>query len=228
MPLPQLTQPPGTPPFLAAGHAVEERAQFAPFRPTTGHSRTRRVWTASDRVTGVQLYMTTAQTAEWFDWYEGALQDNGGIFSAEVASEEETSATTWWEASFVAPPQFIPSQQEGYWTVSGQLLLRGDGQTESPYTGLMAAEVRVGLEGSVAGTVVPTMAAEVVVALEQVEELLLAAEVVVALEGEFDPSGGRCTPYEVRVNAAGVLVAGTTMSPVPDTGSTFDSCRELV
>lgn len=180
MPLPQLTQPSGTPLFRARGHAVEQASQFAHPRFQTGHSRARRVWTASERRVTVSLLLKASKMAAWFAWYEGPLAAAGGRFAAQVANDEtDEGPLLWWAAEFEGSPVYTP-RGPGHWLVNAVLRLTGAGQAEGPYTGELGYRVLVQGVGSAMVSVQPTLGYQVVAALQQ--QILLGYSVTVALE----------------------------------------------
>lgn len=167
MPLPQLTLPVGTPHFRARGHSSQRSSQFAHPRFQTGHSRARRVWTASERLVSVSLLLKPGQAAAFRDWFEEALADAGGRFSAQVANDDiGTARLLWYTAEFEAPPVYTPRGPR-HWVIDATLRLTGDGQADGPYTGEMAATAVAALTGSVRGTVVPMLSATAAASLEQ-------------------------------------------------------------
>lgn len=179
MALPQLTVPFGTPFYMADGHGVQEASQYAHPRFQTGHSRARRVWTSSDRDVTAVLELTRAQMTAFFEWFEGPLQDNGGLFSARVANDEtDAQEHLWWTAEFKQPPEHQPLAGLR-WRVTSTLRLTGAGQLDAPYTGELGYAVTVSLSGSVAASVTPLLGYGVTVALLQ--QLLLGYSVTVAL-----------------------------------------------
>lgn len=180
MPLPQLTLPVGTPAFMVAGHEIQQASQFAHPRFQTGHSRARRVWTAAEKLVGVRLRLNGAQTAAFFDWYEGPLADAGGRFSALVANDETDEAEAlWYAAEFESPPEYEP--RSGFlWNITATLRVIGAGQADGPYTGELTGRDRVVLTGSVRATVVPQVIGADAVALLQ--QLWLRGGDAVALQ----------------------------------------------
>lgn len=180
MPLPQLTLPAGTPHFRARGHGVEQSSQFAHPRFQTGHSRARRVWTASERLVTVSLLLRRARMAAFHAWYEGPLADANGRFSALVANDETVEAKLlWYAAEFEGVPTYTPRGPQ-HWVITATLRLTGAGQAEGPYTGELTGRDRVVLIGSVRATVVPqVIGADSVVLLQQ---LWLRGADAVALE----------------------------------------------
>jgi len=167
VPLPQLTLPAGTPPFRARGHASQRSSQYAHPRFQTGHSRARRVWTASERLVPVSLLLRSAPAAAFRDWFELVLPDAGGQFSAQVVNDDVgTARLLWYTAEFEAPPVYTPRGRR-HWIVDATLRLTGDGQVDGPYTGLLRATATLALSGSVRGTVTPMFSATAVAALEQ-------------------------------------------------------------
>lgn len=240
MALPQLTLPPGTPPFLLDGHQIEQNSLYGVSPMQAGHSRTRRVWTSSERFADVSLFLTADRMAAVHDWYEGPLFDGNGRFSAHVADDEGgIERALWWPAEFEAPPEYEPVGPS-YWRMTARLRLTGQGQADGPYTGELAYAVSVALNGEAAGVVVPQIRYAVSIALQdqvqlgysvtvplaELARLLLEYDVTVALLQYVYVAPG-CAPFTVYADTGQTYSANDAVVPINDTGETIESCEEL-
>lgn len=179
MALPTITAPPGTPVFLAAGHQHVEDSAYAQVRPTTGHSRARRVWTTTERVVAVSWLLSASQMAAVDAWFEDDLEAGALEFAAQVANLGP--GLLWYRARWISFETELLNLGRG--RVSGTLLLIGEGTATPPETGALAAEISARLVSVPASFSVPvSLAAEISVPLENVRSL--AAEIAVALISE--------------------------------------------
>lgn len=214
--LPSITAPDGTPVFLAEGHGIDEDSLYAQVPMTTGHSRTRKRYTVTDRVVTVRWFLDSGLPPVVNDWYENTLLAGTRAWSARVRNQGAGPAMLWWRA------RWIDYQMEmlhlGRGLVSGRLLLTGEGQVDGPETGALAMEVSVALldiRSSVA--VQAHLAMEILVALLQ--PLELAMEILVELLPVYFVDGARITEDDhARVTEDGdprVIEDGTAPAPPP-------------
>lgn len=188
--LPPITTPAGTPPFHAEGHGVEENSLYAQIASTTGHSRTRKRYTVTDRVVTVRWLLEPEQLTAVDAWYEDTLLAGTREWSARVRNQGSGPALLWWRARWIDYEVELLALGRGL--VSGRLLLKGEGQVDGPETGALHMEVSVSLldiRSSVA--VQAHLAMEVLVDLLQ--PLQLAMEIEVALIEDYTPTGARVT-----------------------------------
>jgi hypothetical protein len=136
MSLPGITAPSGTPVFLAAGHNFKERGLYETVEFGTGHSRTRPVRTALQRITSVQWDLSESLAAAVDDWLEDTLKAGSLEFAALVASEDGPGML-WWRARWLEMPTW-EILHKGYKRLSGRLFLVGEGSIEGPDTSTMA------------------------------------------------------------------------------------------
>lgn len=191
--LPAITTPPGTAEFLASGYEVDEDSVYSQWRPATGHSRARRVWTVTERVVRIEWFLAAGQLEAVEEWFETTLQVGARTFSARVLNEATGPTLLWWEARWIEIQyDMLPL---GRARVSGSLMLFGDGSIEPPEFGLMAAEFRIELK-DIRSTVFPPahLAAEFRIDLIGSHPVGLAAEFLI----ELALDGG-----ETRVTEAG-------------------------
>lgn len=152
MALPGITAPPGTPTFLAIGHEIEEDSVFATVAYSTGHSRTRRRQTVTERVVSVHWQLNPDQMRDVDSWFKLTLK-NGALSFAAYVKDEITAGMAWWEAKWITAPQW-DMQHLGRGRANGQLLLLGEGSSAAPDTSTLGAGYRVPLlsgSGVVAG-----------------------------------------------------------------------------
>lgn len=175
MSLPSITAPPGTPVFLAAGHGIEEDSVYAQVGMTTGHSRTRRVWTVPERVVSVSWILEPEQLAAVDAWYEDDLLAGSRQFAAQVANQGVGSRLLWWTARWI--DYSVELMHLGRGRVFGALLLTGEGSEIGPSTAL-AMEISVPLLDIRSSLYPPTaLAIEIEVALVQPVGLSMEIEV---------------------------------------------------
>ena len=126
--LPTITVPAGVDAFLAEGHAIDEDSVYAQVPYATGHSRTRPLWTVSERVVPVSVFVEAEQLAAMDDWYENTLLAGAEPFAAEIRNQGP--GTLWWRA------RWIDYQSEmlhsGCGLVSGTLFIVGNGHLAGP------------------------------------------------------------------------------------------------
>lgn len=203
MSLPSITVPPGSPCFLAEGHAITEDSVYADVAPITGHSRTRRVWTVGERVVSVRWFLEAADMARVEAWFENDLLAGSRQFSVEVRSQADGQALVWWAARWVHFETEMMALGRG--TVSGQLFLVGEPSDTPPDTSALAAEISIPLMDVRSSLPLPVhLAAEVLIALTQPAQL--RAEIVIALLSAYTHTGARITEDDVqRVTEDGTI-----------------------
>ncbi len=208
MTLPLVFPPSSLPTFLATGHGIELGDDYAGVKRGSGHSRKRPTSTGRPRIVSVAWLLNEAQMTALDDWFENALVVGANTFTAEVANQGP--GQLFWEARWVEPytsdPQATP--QGLLWTVTGRIQLFGEGEAARPLTGDMAAEIDVAMLGS-GSLVLPDtpLAAEIIVALEQITPLL--AEIRVALLSTSTPLSAEIL---VALDGSGSLVPGSGSS----------------
>ncbi len=182
MPLPSLTLPEGTPPFLIAGHAAQWQSPFADVPMGTGHRRKRRLCTSKPQIVSASLFLERAQMTAFHAWFRDSTRSGERKFSAQV--KEQGAGMLWYEAAFVSMYQ-ADALHLGRWVVNAQLILSGDGSLAPPSLGSFSAEITIALSGSGTLTVIKSFSAEVTIAL--VASIRFHAEVSIALEaGEVE------------------------------------------
>lgn len=171
--LPEITVPDGTPSFLATGHDAEEVPTFAVVKLGTGHSRTRRLYTAPERIVSVGWFLTQEQMAALDDWFEKALLVGSNFFSIQV--QDQTSPDLlWWKAKWVKPWDANPVEA-GNWEVTGQLRLYGEGSVSGPASTPLSMSISVPMIGTATLTVDQPLNLSFNVALVSPESLGLLA-----------------------------------------------------
>lgn len=194
MALPELTQPDGTPDFLAEGHAIELVPVYADIPAQTGHDRRQRVYTTAPRMLDVGLQMTAAQMLAWANWCEGPLRAGAEWFSAPVANQGP--GLLWWKARFIGSYTADSGDGGASFRVSARLLLVGDGTATPPYVPQMRASVQIALTGAVVLTVPASLQASVSIALRSA--VFLRASVVIALSSIKDGAEPSAVDFEKR------------------------------
>jgi hypothetical protein len=180
MTLPAIITPPGTAEFLATGHDVTEDSVYAQWKAATGHSRTRRVWTVTEREVGIEWFLEAGQLEAVEEWFETTLQAGVRTFSARIRNETTGPLLVWWEARWTRIEyEMLPL---GRAHVTGSLMLFGEGSVEPPEFGLMAAEFLIELR-DVRATVYPPahLAAEFLIELIGSHPSSMAAEFLIEL-----------------------------------------------
>lgn len=165
MALPELTTPPGTPPFRIAGHAIDPGSVYGEVPMGRGHGRKRRLWTTAPRTVEVSWRLTQAQMSAVHTWFEESLLVGSRTFAALVANQGP--GLRWWEAKWVSPYKHKP-MSGGRWVVTGQLRLTGEPSAEGPVPTSLRLEVGAALAGSALVVVGKPLAVEFVAALEEV------------------------------------------------------------
>jgi len=192
MTLPTITAPPGTPVFLADGHGITDDSVFALWKPNTGHSRTRRVWTVSERIVTVQWFLEAEDLAAVDTWLEETLEAASLPFAARVRNQGDGEALLWWRARWVDYSfDMLPL---GRARMSGRLFLTGEGSETGPDTSALAMEAGIALIDIRSSIELPSH---------------LAMEVGLALLG----------PKALRMEAS-IALLGTYLPHIPDGGNT--------
>lgn len=194
MALPELTQPDGTPAFLAEGHTIELVPTYADVPVVTGHSRRRRVYTTTPRMVAVGLQLTAAQMLAWHLWFEGPLRAGTEWFSAQVANQGP--GLLWWKARFLETYAAEAGEGGASFKVSARLLLVGDGTATPPYVPQMQAAAQIALTGSVVLSVPLALQASMAIALQST--LLLRASVSIPFSSVKDGAAASAVDFEKR------------------------------
>lgn len=177
MSLPEITTPPGTPPFKVADHVAELMPVYDDVPMARGHSRKRRVWTRAPRTVDVSWRLTQAQMTAVHNWFETALLVGKRTFSAQVANQGP--GLRWWEAKWVSPLREQPVNG-GRWEVTGRLRLIGEPSVDGPVASSLALEITVPLTATAQVVSSKALAVEFVARLTQ--HTTLHVEFVAALE----------------------------------------------
>lgn len=214
MALPPLRQPAGTPCYLVGGHGIEPDALHDDFDFAVGHGRKRKVQTTAPRYVDVGLDLSEEQAAAYDAWFENALVVGNGQFTAEIA--KLGTATRFWAAQWVDPPQWEPRAAAGgtRWRLTGRLLLTGEGSDTAPETGALGIEYIAHLTGSV------SLASQVFFAMEYVVHLSASAPIAMEYRVEllpiittgpvsFTPAAGSLT----LTGRAPTITAARTVAP---------------
>lgn len=244
MSLPGITAPTGTPLFLADGHSIAEDSMFDSVRSRSGHARLRRVRTAGERVVSVAWFLEADELLAVIDWFEDVLQAGALEFAALVANQGP--GQRWWRARWMSFQTELLHKGRG--RVTGTLLLVGSPSETGPDLSQLAAEISVALRSSATATIPALLEAEIVIALQaQSGDTLLAAEVPVGLDGSaiygFPLAAevsipllgtatatigtGACADFAVLPDSAITVTTGGSITPLADSGETFDACRTL-
>jgi hypothetical protein len=146
MSLPEITAPIGTPLHLEAGHAFTPRSVFSELSTGAGHPRKRRLATVAPRIQAVSWTLDEAQMAAVDDWFENVLIVGTLPFAAYLVSEQ---GYLWWAAQWVEPyrAEILPAGH--LWTVTGNLLLTGEGSATGPVRTSARVEFGAALDGTV-------------------------------------------------------------------------------
>ena len=129
MSLPSLTLPASLPMWQVNGYEAAPGAVYAHAAMSTGHSRTRRVYSVAERAEKASMLLTGAQLATWHDFYENSLQAGALPFSAQFANLGP--GTRWFDALMVGEYTSTP-HPGGMTTVSCTLALRGSPSLTGP------------------------------------------------------------------------------------------------
>ncbi len=122
MPLPEILMPAALPPWLAAGHERQEAPLYAHAPMSTGHSRTRRVFTAAERFQAASMELTQAQLTAFHEWFENTLQ--AGLLRFAAQFQDLGPALVWFDAQLLGyVSRRLP--QGGRSVLECQLVLRG-------------------------------------------------------------------------------------------------------
>ena len=195
MALPELLLPPGTPAFLANGHAVELVPQHADVAMRTGHSRKRRIYTAAPRFVDVALRLTQAQMTAFAAWFGGPLQAGTLSFTAAVANQGP--GLLYWQARFEAPYSARPNETASDWTVTARLRLVGEDTTTLPAATSLAGDTTVQLVGAAAFAALNTLAGDTLVALVA-GGAALAGDTLVALVSIVNGAPASAVDFDKR------------------------------
>lgn len=207
MTLPTLITPPGTAEFLTTGHDVIEDSAYAQWRPATGHSRARRVWTVTERVVGVEWFLERGQLATVEEWFETTLQVGSRAFSARIRNEAVGPLLVWWEARWIRIDYDMLPLDRAH--VTGSLMLFGEGSTEPPEFGLMAADFLVDLRDIRSTVYLPNN---------------LAIEFLVDLTGSYPV----LMTTEFRIDLGSATTGGTRFTEDGNTRQTEDGQTRVI
>lgn len=178
MALPLVTLPRGLPPaWLSTGHGVELQPLYVDTPMSTGQARKRRVYRTAPRVVTVGLFLTAAQTRDFFNWYEGPLMRAGAEAFSVRLPDQGPRGLLWWHARFVEPPTY-EAHPRGHWRVTAKLLLTGQGSTEPPPVPELSASITFAVTATGGLSVGKPLAADITAAW--LPSLSLAADVTAA------------------------------------------------
>ncbi len=150
MSLPEILVPAGTPAFALDGLAVSPRTVYADVPMGTGHTRRRRSATIAPRIVNVGMVLDTDQMTTFDAWFESTLRVGSLPFTAELPNQGE--GFLFWSATWLSPYLADPISNE-LWTVTGQLLLTGEGSATPPVSTSLALEFGAALTGTASLTV---------------------------------------------------------------------------
>lgn len=142
MPLPGILMPSSTPVFQLAGHGAQWQSPFADIPMATGHRRKRRVSTIVPHIVPVSAVFSRQQMTDFHLWHRDTLLNGSRNFAARV--KEQGAGMLWYDAAWVGMYEAVP-WPGGYWRVSGDLLVTGDGQVEPPGPASFSSLVSVAL-----------------------------------------------------------------------------------
>ena len=128
MTLPTIRLPATLPVWQLDGYASQESPMFAHVPMQTGHSRTRPIYTASERTETASLRLTAAQLAIWHAWHEDTLLAGVMPFACPVAAPG--TGVQWYEA-LVLSYSYTPEPGDVH-VIECRLLLRGQPSTVGP------------------------------------------------------------------------------------------------
>lgn len=124
MSLPSRTMPTSLPDWRIEGYQAEPEPIFGRAPMSTGHGRTRQIYTAADRLDQASLLLWPAQLPTWFNFVEETLQAGLLPFAARVANLGP--GVRWFDALLLE--WATDPKPNGSTMVAAKLLLRG-----SPY-----------------------------------------------------------------------------------------------
>jgi hypothetical protein len=165
MALPEILVPAGIPVFKEAGHSHRRRSVYRDVQMGTGHMRKRARTTTAPRVVTVEWFLRPNQELTVDAWFENDLKVGSEKFSAQLA-RIGGRFLMWWECQWVSPMAWTPLAN-GYWRVTGELLLTGDGSLTAPVVTTAAVEFGVILTGSATAVVINAAESEFGIALTQ-------------------------------------------------------------
>lgn len=177
MPLPGILMPSSMPVFQLADHNAQWQSPFVNFEMGTGHRRKRRVRTVMPQIYSVSALFTRQQMTDFHRWHRDTLRNGERKFAARV--KEQGDGLLWYESAWVGMYQAVPLNG-GYWRVSGDLLVTGDGQVEPPGAASFSSHVSVRLRARGSLFVPVRFGSSVTVAL--IPSLRFHSSVTVALE----------------------------------------------
>lgn len=201
MALPELLMPGSLPRFLNAGHGQTRQSIYSPVEPGTGTFSKRPMATRGSRFINVAQMLTNEQVETFEGWFHHTLEVGTKHWAANVASTEE-KAEAWFDAVWVAPPQYDP-RGPYHWMVSGQIEAFGEASTEPPEITGASVEFSLVLTGFAEATV--SNEAQVEFGLSLVS---------------FDPAAGVEFTFELKPAASRRRVTSTGDVRVTSVGDT--------
>ena len=168
--LPAVQSPVELPVLLANPHSIAEDSMFARVVDGTGHSRMRRLYTASERTAQVAWHLSAQQMLLFDYWFELNLSAGTQPFSLQM-QDQSSSGLLWWKARFQSPPQ-ARCNPGGDWLVTATLRLYGAGSVTGPVTTGLGLSLGLALAGSAALTVSQPLVMSIDVSLIQTDPIL--------------------------------------------------------
>lgn len=204
MPLPEIVKPSSLPPWLARGHQHEEAPLYGHAEMSTGHSRTRRLWTAAERRVQLEVNLSAAQMADFHHWHEHALLAGLRPYAEQVPAFGP--GLVWFEALLLS---YRTTPTRGQRTrLSVELLLRGAPSVAGPVITSAVTVKTVALEGGAVPTIVNAAASLKSVALAGNITDSAASLKALALEGGV-------TDTDSAASLKGVALEGEVLSAPP-------------
>lgn len=192
MTLPLIFPPSSLPKFSAGGHGIRLGSDYAGVPRGRGHTRKRPKSSGAPRIVSVAWQLTYAQATALEFWIEHSLEVGTLSFTAEVANQGP--GRLYWSAKWLRLPRYSPiaTPRGPEWTVTGHLILSGEGEAVLPTTGALAGEITFPRLGS-ATLVLPEtpLAGEIVVA--RIAITPLAGEVYFRRTSTITPLSGEIT-----------------------------------
>lgn len=129
MALPQVLLPPGFPPFLRDGHAIELIPIYGDTPMSTGADRRRRNYTSAPRYMDVTAEVDRDILTAFKDFFENTLSVGAKTLSVQV--QNQGPGLLWWKARFFAPYK-VDYLGGVWWRISARLILFDEGSVAGP------------------------------------------------------------------------------------------------
>jgi hypothetical protein len=177
----------------------------------------RRLFSGTERVVPVNWFLSQAHMTVFDDWFETTLKVGNEFFSLQV-KDQGARGLLWWKAKWVAPYQ-ASAVPGGYWKVSGNVRLFGQGSVIGPDVSELKASFLVDLSGSAIPTIDVGLELEILVGLT-VQEGLGNVDFIAGLTQEAFNKNISVPAGAIAVSgAAPSLAASSSVVSTPGSGS---------